>query len=482
MIALACGADPATIDQLNAAWRGVVEVAVTSSPLPLALPSPEPAPPKRRAHTSLFVAAAAVAAVIAAAVVVIVALQPAPPSHGHPPAAQQISGPAWTLPAAPVASTLFGATVNSPSGDMPTFPLGAVRFWDSETRWSLVEPARHVYDWRTLDGLVAGAGKAGLPALYVFGGTPAWAAPDGAQSVYPEGARSAPPDDPAEWDRFVRAVVGRYRGRIEAYELWVLGNDKRMWTGTPEALVAMTRRASRIIRAVDPKATVVCPGMGNLWTDEGQQVLKRFADLGGYGYCDVAGIKLYQKIASDPPETMLNLLTGLDRLLHEAGVHPRLWNTGTTYTIALQQPLDQETAREYAVRFFLVGLYARSFSLERMYFYNWGGTKVPIVLQADGGRPTPAAYAVATLERWLAPARIRSCGHGVPAGLPEHAWQCDFQVGGRPASILWTDSGTAMTVLDAPVTAVRHLDGRADHPVPGDRVELTGEPLFIQYR
>lgn len=132
----------------------------------------------------------------------------------------------------------------------------AVRLWDSETRWSQVEPRRRDYDWRTLDGLVTGAEKAGLPAMYVFGGTPGWAAPDGARSVYPEGARSAPPDDPSEWDGFVRALAGRYRGRIEAYDLWVPANDKRMWTGTPETLVAMTRRAARIIRAVDRRATV----------------------------------------------------------------------------------------------------------------------------------------------------------------------------------------------------------------------------------
>jgi hypothetical protein len=317
--------------------------------------------------------------------------------------------------------------------------------------------------------------------MYVAGGTPAWAAPDGAHSVYPEGARSAPPDDLAEWDYFIRALTGRYRGQIEAYELWVLANDKRMWTGTPETLVAMTRRASQIIRETDPKATVVCPGMGNLWTDEGRQALKRFAELGGYDYCDVAGIKLYQRTASDPPETMLDLLGGLDRLLHESAVHPRLWNTGTTYTIALQNPLDQETARNYAVRFFLVGLYARSYNLERMYFYNWGGTKVPIVLQADGGKPTPAAYAVETLEHWLAAAQSRSCGHGAPAGLPDNAWQCEFVVAGRPAAVRWTHSGTATVGLDAPVTEIRHLDGRVDHPSPGDPVELTEEPVFIRY-
>jgi transcriptional regulator with XRE-family HTH domain len=478
-IARACGADKAAIDKLYSAWSGAAAAPVENPP------AVEKAVPKKtvpqRSHTrALIIAAAALVAAISA--VLIVVLRPAArPEPGAAPTAQQINGPAWTLPPAPVPRTLFGATLNSSSGDMPGFELGAVRFWDSETRWAQVQPRRGVFDWRTLDRLVDGARRAGLPALFVAGGTPGWAAPAGARSVYPEDARSAPPDQLADWDTFIRALVGRYHGRIEAYELWVLANDKRMYTGTPETLVAMTRRASRIIRAADPEATVVCPGMGNLWTDDGRRILARFAELGGYDYCDVAGIKMYQQTASDPPETMLNLLGGVDRLFHEAGVHPRLWNTGTTYTIALQQPLDETTARNFAVRFFLVGLYARNYNLERMYFYNWGGTKVPIVLQPDGGEPTAAARAVATLQSWLRDAQSRSCGHGSAAGLPANAWQCQFAAGSHTAAIRWTDTGTASFRLDGAVTAVRHLDGRMDHPAAGETLTLTEDPILLEY-
>lgn len=68
--------------------------------------------------------------------------------------------------------------------------------------------------------------------------------------------------------------------------------------------------------------------------------------------------------------------------------------------------------RSYAVRLYLVDLYARSTNLERMYLYNWGGTKLPIVLGLAGGSPTPAAIAVAQLEHWLANTSITSCGTG----------------------------------------------------------------------
>ena len=78
-----------------------------------------------------------------------------------------------------------------------------------------------------------------------MGGTPAWAAPNGKRSVYPDNAQSSPPDDLAVLDAYVSALVGRYKGRIAAYELWVLANDARMYTGSVETLVEMTRRERR---------------------------------------------------------------------------------------------------------------------------------------------------------------------------------------------------------------------------------------------
>ncbi|MEU1555074.1 helix-turn-helix domain-containing protein [Streptomyces scabiei] len=404
------------------------------------------------------------------------------PSSG--PAQQWIPGPAWVSAPAPVPSTLFGVTLNSTTGTMPSFRTGAVRLWDSDTRWSNIQPRRGEFDWSVLDRLVDGAERAGLPALFVMGGTPRWASPDGPVGPYADGSRAAPPDRLADWDTFVRALVERYEGRIEAYELWVLANDSRFYDGSVRTLVEMVRRAGRTIRATDPDATVVCPGMGRLWDPEAVRVLERFAELGGYRHCDVAGVKLYQRTASDPPETMLALTRTVDRILHHAGVHPRLWNTGTMYEIPLQKPLGRRRAADYAVRFYLVGLYARNANVERMYFYNWGGTKIPIVLQAEGGAPTQAALAVERLQRWLAHARIHSCGHGLASGLGDNVWECRFTVTGsrlrHEAAIRWTDSGTAVTTSEPDLAAVHRLDGTVTPVRPGDTIRITEQPILLE--
>ncbi|MFG1709523.1 beta-galactosidase [Nonomuraea sp. M3C6] len=375
--------------------------------------------------------------------------------------------------------------MNSNTGEMPSFRVGSVRFWDSQTRWANLEPRQGEYDWSVLDRLVSGARRAGLPALFVVGGTPAWAAPKAPRMAYPEGSRAAPPDNLADWRRFVRALAERYSGRLEAYELWPIANDSRFYNGDMDTLVEMTRQANQIIKKADPRAIVVCPGMGRLWSSAGRSFLRRFAEVGGYDHCDVASVKLHQRSASDPPETVLAVLDAAYRTMHQAGVHPPIWSTGTTHDIVLQQPLDEERAIDYATRFYLTGLYGSvNGNLSRTYFYAWGTRNLPLVLQVPGAPPTRAALAVEQLQRWLTRARIRACGQGTAIQLPAGVWQCEFtvpDVDGRylPSLVRWTHAGTAATAVPPHITRLLRLDGTAVPVTPGEIVEIDTRPVFM---
>ncbi|MDX3533700.1 beta-galactosidase [Streptomyces sp. MB09-01] len=402
----------------------------------------------------------------------------APPAPSRPlPGATAGQGPApWAQSPVPVSNGLFGMTLNSSTGAMPTFQVDTVRLWDTRTRWANIQPRRGTYDWSVLDRLVTAANQAGLPVVFTMGGTPDWASPHGPRTAYDDGSRTSPPDDPADWQAFVTAVAERYRGRIDAYELWVMGNDSRYFSGNVEALAEMTRSAKAVLDAVDPDATVVCPSMGRLWEPDALRTLERFAELRGYDSCDVAGVKLYQRSASDPPEQLLGLVEEIDRAFHRGGAHPKLWSTGTSYEIALQKPLDESTASAYAVRFFLVGLYAR---YPRMYYYNWGGTKIPIVMQPEGQPPTRAALYVEELRRWVHGTRIHSCGTGVAAGLPVGVWQCRFDRDGSELVIVWHATGTARVPAPRKTAAVHRLDGTVS-ALGGDRtVEVGALPVLL---
>lgn len=387
-----------------------------------------------------------------------------------------IGAPMWTDVPQPIDPRFLGVTVNSTTGLMPELGAGSVRLWDSGTQWQDIEPSRDRYDWTVLDRQVAGARAAGLPVSFTFGGTPGWASPSGPRTTYGNGSRTSPPDDLGEWGDFVRAVAERYRGRIESYELWDMANHPKFFTGTVRSLVAMTRRASAEIESADPAATVVCPSMGQLWEPGAMRMMERFGELDGYDHCDAAAVKLHPRSASDPPETMLLLAEEIERSLHRAGAGPPLWNTGPSYESPYQRPVPARLAGDYAVRFYLTGLYAR---YQRMYFYNWGSAKVPLVLQPAGGPPTEASHRVEELRRWLAGAHIRSCREGTVSGLSEHLWQCEFDSGDGKFLIWWAVRGTATVPAPRWASTVHRLDGSSAPTRPGAATTVTGSPILV---
>jgi hypothetical protein len=220
-IATACGADQRELRETLQAWliadgerRQAPPVAVpdrSTRDTVRAVAAPAVPRPRHRAAVLLSALAVLVLATTSANVV--------PPAGDDATRPQWINGPSWVRAPTPVKPSMFGVTIVSDLGEMPSFKIGAVRFWDSGTRWASIQPRRGEFDWTTLDRLVAGANHAGLPALFVLGGTPGWAAPAAPKAPYGDGSRAAAPDHMRDWRTFVRALVRRYRGRIEAYEL-----------------------------------------------------------------------------------------------------------------------------------------------------------------------------------------------------------------------------------------------------------------------
>ncbi|MEV6159883.1 hypothetical protein AB0L53_57050 [Nonomuraea sp. NPDC052129] len=92
--------------------------------------------------------------------------------------------------------------------------------------------------------------------------------------------------------------------------------------------------------------------------------------------------------------------------------------------------------------------------------------------------------AVEQLQRWFAHARLRSCGQGLPVGLPANVWQCELIVAGpdgeHAAALRWTHQGTASVTVPG-AGSVWRLDGSSSPVRPGDAVQITERPILITY-
>lgn len=406
------------------------------------------------------------------------------------PSGQRMEGPYWALAPKPLDREYFGVTMNTDTGLMPDFDVGGVRLWESETRWAQVEPERGKFDWDILERTVRGAEREGLPVLFVFGGTPGWAAPGGPKTPYPDDSRATPPDDLADWDRFVEAVATRYRSRIGAYELWDSVGVTTHYDGKISTLAEMVRRAARIIERVDPDAKVACPSFGGLWEREGRELLGEFVRSGAYEFCDAAALKLHPRRADGPPEDIIELAAEVEDVFREHSEAHRVWNTGPGLEIDDGARLSDRRANDYAVRFYLVGLYIRGWSnVDRMYFYSWGSRGVPLVVQPVGGEPTEAGRRIGRLHGWLAGRPISSCGKGAGVGLPDGVFECVFRRGqdrepgtkGPWMAVRWTRHGRAEGTVGKGAELLRRMDGSSARVRPGERVEYGETPVLVEY-
>ena len=139
------------------------------------------------------------------------------------------------------------------------------------------------YDWSTTDRIVAQVEEFGLKLIVRVDHEPDWA--------------GAPPDNVDHFADFLSALATRYRGRIQAYQVWNEPNLAREWGNKPPNAAEYTRmlkRAYQTIKQADPNAIVVSAGMAPT-TERSQravpdtQFIQAMYDAGARPYFDMLG-------------------------------------------------------------------------------------------------------------------------------------------------------------------------------------------------
>lgn len=294
----------------------------------------------------------------------------------------------------------------------PSVAFGAWRLWDARVGWPWLEPRPGEWDFALLDRYVALAESAHVEVLLPLGLSPAWASARPAEhSAYGPGNASEP-SEMQSWEEYVETVATRYRGRIQAYEIWNEPNLPGFFTGQVEDMVRLAEAAYVQIKRIDPQAVVVSPapaGAGGLgW-------MEFYVGAGGMKWADVIGYHFYGG-RNDPPEVMTRLMQKVREVIDGHGL-PALpiWNTETGWRIEGKQApptpfkaseeagaLADTLAAAYVARALVIGW---ACGLERFYWYSWDNYTMGLV-ESDGSTPKPAATAFATVRSWLLGARV----------------------------------------------------------------------------
>lgn len=371
----------------------------------------------------------------------------------------------------PVSGTLFG---NHPIRGVPEF-AGSVRLWDTSTSWNQIEKSPGQYSWGALDRQVAQAQAAGQEVLLVLGGTPAWAAvaqAPGAEFAGP--GSSMPMKDPAMFEDYVRAVVNRYGGRISAYQIWNEANISQFWRGTPQLMADLTARAYRIIKDAQPGATVVAASTGSRWVKGFTEFYPDYlAALKEFGWpIDAFSVHLYP-LASGTPKDRAYLLGMMHIALDIAGAPKKpIWETEINYGIT--NPGSGEAARTipddeiagYVGRTYVDSL---RYGIARSFWYGWTPEYRLLGIQMWNGYPATTAYG--RIRDWLVGSTFLGC---TTTGV---VVQCNFDRGGAPFFVAYTDDGSAASLPNPGGTVISGMDG-ATAPAGAD-IPISGTPVRI---
>jgi polysaccharide biosynthesis protein PslG len=153
--------------------------------------------------------------------------------------------------------------------------LGWVRF---EMRWDYIEPEPGVYNWANWDTTFDLASERGLKVLLTVIGTPAWAREAAADPNF-----IGPPLDYRTYAEFLRTVLTRYSGSVQAVEVWyemnIFGNWASVRGLNPADYVDMLEVAAEVIREAVPAVMVVSGGLET--TGGSEQAIDDFVFMDG---------------------------------------------------------------------------------------------------------------------------------------------------------------------------------------------------------
>ena len=125
--------------------------------------------------------------------------------------------------------------------------------------WRYIEPhVKGKYDWGEPDRIVEAIDKADLKVIARIDNQPKWTRDD---ESWPT---PGPPQKLSDWGDFMGAMAERYKGRIQAYEIWNEPNLAREWGNqppNPREYVEMLKVAHKAIKKADPDALVITAGL-----------------------------------------------------------------------------------------------------------------------------------------------------------------------------------------------------------------------------
>lgn len=337
----------------------------------------------------------------------------------------------------PVPATFFGTHVHSQSNinnvNWPTTSFGTLRLWDTKTTWADINTAQGVYNWTLLDGYINWASSHGIPVLYEVGHTPTWASHSPTDSICSGNLGSC--DRPNQWaylDTFIAALVSRYRGRIQAYEVWNEPHNNFYWNPANNSaadFVTLTQHIYNGIRTADPAALILSPSGNFDWMDS-----TYYSTSGAIKTWDIISQHGYPS-SSQQPESMIAHTQSMQTVMRKYGLTKPIWTSESSW--GLNNSIDPLFASGYVARWALLQW---SIGIQRAYWYAWDNQAWGTLFNTTTKTVLPAGVAYGQVYNWMVGATMST-----PCSNQGTIWTCGFtrtSPVGYQAKAIWDTSQT----------------------------------------
>jgi hypothetical protein len=349
--------------------------------------------------------------------------------------------------------------------------------------WESIEAEPEGWDFTEWDAYVEAGKGAGKKILATLAYDVGW--------IYGEKKprRHIKPEAIPYFLRYVETVVRRYRGKIDAFEIWNEPNNPfYFWKGPDRDFFELSRAAARRIKEIDPAVTVVA---GSYWLVP-ERFIRGMFESGAMENVDALSFHPY----GASPRAVLRMYDRLVRIISEYRFTGEIWVTEVGFPTrgVYWGGVNEDNYPEYIVKT-LAGLAARGVRVNFWYelFDKYNRDEAPSrlnpslhfgVAYPDYTRKRGAA-AFALCGRYLAGTEYRplpSGGEELPASLTRLYFRGS---GGESVLLLWNDGAPAALRVSLPGTEqTRHdIISGAEEAVAGTTELLVGRtPLILTWR
>lgn len=215
---------------------------------------------------------------------------------------------------------------------------------------------------RRAELVVNEANKRGLRIVAILNAPPKWASsrPDAPSTL------QHPPKNIADYERYVRIMAEKFKGRIQVWEIGNEPNWYKFWLAPFSDYLIQLHTASRILRATDSKNYILSGGLAatgfvGMWGANVDALPQLLEPKNAAAY-DALSIHAYPS----HPDEWIYLVNQISALMREKGVEKRIWVTETGFTVA-NKATEKDQADAMEMLFRKLAAHPR---VDRVFIYN----------------------------------------------------------------------------------------------------------------